>query len=309
MLHITNGESVIEGFRHGGLPGVYLSWIDVLHEGPVPLCSTLEELSRIRARFIADIGWETYEKALAGFAARDRVLQSFRKHEEVVLWFEHDLFDQLQLMQLLDWFAGHDAGSTRLSLIQAGTYLGRLNGAELLALLPSRKDITTQQLTLGRQAWNALCAPDPGALAGMAAQDLAALPYLGSALRRFLEEYPSTRDGLSRTEQQLLRAAATGREKREQIFFAACESENAVFMGDSSAYLRLDRLVDGPAPALELLPGDAYRITDQGRKLLAGEADWIRERGGIDLWLSGVHLHGADAAWRWDADRQALRAS
>jgi hypothetical protein len=309
VLHITNGESVVEGFRQGGLPGQYLSWIDVLHEGPLPLCSTLEDLSRIRARFLADIGWDNHERPLATFAARDSTLQSFRAHEEVVLWFEHDLFDQLQLIQLLDWFTSHDAGSTKLSLIQAGTYLGSLTGVDLVALMPSRQDVTTQQLALGHQAWHALCAPNPSALAGMAAQDFAALPYLAAALRRFLEEYPSTRDGLSRTEQQLLRAAASGHEKREQIYFAAGKSEKAIFMGDSSAYLRLERLADGPAPALKRLPGDSYHITSLGKKLLAGEADWIRDRGGIDLWLGGVHLHGADAAWRWDADGKALRVS
>jgi hypothetical protein len=142
----------------------------------------------------------------------------------------------------------------------------------------------------------------------MATHDFPALPYLASALRRFLEEYPSTRDGLSRTEQQLLRAAASGREKREQIYFAASESEKAIFMGDSSAWLRLERLADGPSPALERLPSNSYRITNQGKKLLAGEADWVHDRGGIDLWLGGVHLHGADAAWRWDAEANALRA-
>jgi hypothetical protein len=308
VLHITNGESVVEGFRQGSLSGSYLSWIDVLHEGPVPLCSSLEELSRIRARFIADIGWDTHERPLATFAARDGTLQSFREHEEVVLWFEHDLFDQLQLIQLLDWFASHDAGSTKLSLIQSDTYLGSLTGVELLALMPSRQNVTTQQLALGHQAWHAFCIPNPSTLAGMAGQDFAALPWLASALRRFLEEYPSTRDGLSRTEQQLLRAAASGHEKRELIYFAAGKSEKAIFMADSSAYLRLERLADGPAPALERLPQHSYRITNQGRKLLAGEADWIRDRGGIDLWLGGVQLHGADAAWRWDPDRNALRA-
>ncbi len=161
VLHITNGESVVEGFRQGSLSGDYLSWIDVLHEGPVPLCSTLEELSRIRGRFVADIGWDTHERPPATFAERDGSLQSFREHQEVVLWFEHDLFDQLQLIQLLDWFASHEAGSTKLSLIQAGTYLGSLTGVELLALLPSRQEVTTQQLALGHQAWHAFCSPNP----------------------------------------------------------------------------------------------------------------------------------------------------
>jgi hypothetical protein len=27
---------------------------------------------------------------------------------------------------------------------------------------------------------------------------------------------------------------------------------------------------------------------------------------GIDRWLGGVHLHGHDAQWRWDPDRDRL---
>ena len=37
-----------------------------------------------------------------------------------------------------------------------------------------------------------------------------------------------------------------------------------------------------------------------GREVLAGQDDWVRIRG-IDRWLGGVHLHGPEAAWRWDA--------
>ena len=38
-------------------------------------------------------------------------------------------------------------------------------------------------------------------------------------------------------------------------------------------------------------------LTDVGRKLLDGQADWVRLNG-IDRWLGGVHLQGAEAAWR-----------
>ncbi len=34
MLHITNGESVIHSFAAARLEGAYLSWLDVLYEGP-----------------------------------------------------------------------------------------------------------------------------------------------------------------------------------------------------------------------------------------------------------------------------------
>src|SRR6478752_3275244 len=146
MLHITNGESVVGTFRQVKFPGVYLSWLDVLHDGPVPQTQTLEELSDVRARALAGFGWGSYEKIRAGFAARDQALAGFSQHEEIVLWFEHDLFDQLQLIQLLDWFAQQELGKVKLSLVQVNSYpgvtpfygLGQLSGTQLARLFPAR---------------------------------------------------------------------------------------------------------------------------------------------------------------------------
>src|SRR4029077_4661912 len=124
MLHITNGDSVVGTFRQVKFPGAYLSWRDVLHDGPVPQTETLTELSDVRARALAGFGWGSYEKIRADFTARDQALENFLKHEEVVLWFEHDLFDQLQLIQLLDWFDQQDLGGVKLGLIQIDSYPG-----------------------------------------------------------------------------------------------------------------------------------------------------------------------------------------
>src|SRR5262245_26711672 len=103
MLHITNGDSVIMSFKDGQIPGTYMAWKDVLHDGPVPRRDSLEALSDVRAAFLADAfgGGEGYEAARAEFAQRDGALASFADHDEVVLWFEHDLYDQLQLLQIL----------------------------------------------------------------------------------------------------------------------------------------------------------------------------------------------------------------
>jgi hypothetical protein len=42
--------------------------------------------------------------------------------------------------------------------------------------------------------------------------------------------------------------------------------------------------------------------------VLAGKEDWIAIRGGIDLWLGGVHLEGPQPAWRWDPELGRLRS-
>ncbi|HYH80292.1 MAG TPA: DUF1835 domain-containing protein, partial [Longimicrobium sp.] len=123
MLHITNGDSAGDLLAGCGLGGEVLCWRDVLHEGPVPATLPLPELSAVRARYIAGCGWGPADEIAREFAARDAALAAAGAHDEVVLWFEHDLYDQLQLIQLLDWFAARD-GATRLSLVCGAEYLG-----------------------------------------------------------------------------------------------------------------------------------------------------------------------------------------
>src|SRR5262252_2859097 len=172
MLHITNGESVVGTFRQVRFPGTYLSWLDVLHDGPVPQTATLSELSDVRAKALADFGAGAYQSIRAGFAARDQALADFRKHEEVVLWFEHDLYDQLQLIQLLDRFAQQELGKTKLSLIQVDSFpgvkpfygLGQLSGTQLARLFPTRIAVNPAHFSSARDAWQAFRSSDPTGL-------------------------------------------------------------------------------------------------------------------------------------------------
>ena len=51
MLHVTNGDSV--SLRESGVEGDVLVWADPLHEGPVPDAAGLDELTVVRAEYIA----------------------------------------------------------------------------------------------------------------------------------------------------------------------------------------------------------------------------------------------------------------
>ena len=65
MLHVTNGDVAAGVLRAAGMEGDILPWRDVLHEGPVRADLPLEELSKLRARFIAEAGWANREVAEA----------------------------------------------------------------------------------------------------------------------------------------------------------------------------------------------------------------------------------------------------
>ncbi|HEV7550997.1 MAG TPA: DUF1835 domain-containing protein, partial [Candidatus Angelobacter sp.] len=234
MLHITNGESVTGTFRQVRFPGIYLAWNDVLHDGPVPQTETLSELSDVRARALAGFGSGDYEKIRAGFTKRDRTLEDFRKHQDVVLWFEHDLYDQLQLIQLLDWFAHQDLSGVNLDIVQIDSHpgvgrfygLGQLSGTQLARLFPLRKRVTPEQTAIATDAWQAFRSSDPNDLLEFLQPKYAEMPFLSAAILRFFEEYPGTNNGLSRTERQILQAAAAGKRKKQEIYVESSKQED-----------------------------------------------------------------------------------
>jgi uncharacterized protein DUF1835 len=101
LLHITNGDSTGDTLRQTTLGGAVLPWRDALHEGQVPTLPR-QELLRTRAGFLAECGWSSRQVLLSSLERRDRqLLEALRDDRQVVLWFEHDLYDQLQLLDVL----------------------------------------------------------------------------------------------------------------------------------------------------------------------------------------------------------------
>jgi hypothetical protein len=311
LLHITNGDSVLNTFRQVRFPGRFLAWRDSLLDGPVPQTDDLASLSDIRARTLADFGAGTYEAVRADFAERDRTLEEFRKFEEVVLWFEHDLYDQLQLIQLMDWFARQDMGKIRLSVIQINSHagvkdfqgLGQLSGSQLARLFPLRRTVSPEQLAISTDAWQAFRSATPESLVEFLEVNHPEMPFLHDALIRHCEEYPWSGDGLSRTQRQVLQAVQSGPKTKEQIYHATRKQE-IVAWGDASVYLRLNALTQSPEPLLKKT-GENYDLTTSGEAVLQGKSDYIALHG-INEWFGGVHLSGSHAEWRWNTVAQKL---
>ena len=154
------------------------------------------ELLQARAAFVSACGWGSRRSILASLERRDRQLvQALRDGQQVVLWFEHDLYDQLQLVDVLA-LAAPDAPE----LIVVGSFpgrpafrgLGELTADDLETLWPARVP-GQDTLAAAVSVWAALRHPDPSALAEAARADLPGLPFLGPALLRLLEELPAAR--------------------------------------------------------------------------------------------------------------------
>lgn len=302
-LHVTNGDSVVYLFRKAGIVGAYLPWRDVLHEGPVPNGLPQRELSRVRAGYLASRNYGNPIKLFHDFEERDAMLARAAEYEEVVLWFEHDLYDQLQLLQILVLLGDLDLEPGRVSLIASSEYLGSMTADELSALYPKRKSVTDGILNAARRAWAAFTGVDPDALVAHARKDVAGLPHLRAGFGRLIEEYPWMRDGLSRSQRHALLAVAQGAARNDDLFRRAQAREEAAFLGDSTFYALLGDLAAGPAPLIEEEAG-SFVLTARGRRVLAGDADWFDEAV-PERWIGGVALSG-DV--RYDDDRAMFSA-
>jgi hypothetical protein len=289
MLHVTNGDSAANLLRRTGITGDIIAWRDILHEGPAPAGLALEAMSDARARFLASIGAGSLPLLLRKFGARDAALRSA---PQVVLWFEHDLYDQLHLIQILATLAHQRETAAELICIDAfpGVEpfhgLSQLTTVQLASLWPARRRVGSVQLLLAARAWTAFCSADPLALRHFVTTNLSALPFLRHALVRFLEEFPSAPDGLPRTERQILRAVAAGNQTSDAIFRANEAQETAPFMGDTVVQLRIAGLTTARTP---LLTREPIMLTSAGSRVLAGEVD-ARMLNGIDRWFGGIHL-------------------
>jgi hypothetical protein len=280
VLHVTNGDAAVPALRAHGVEGPILTWRDLLHEGPVPAVPA-PRLRELRAAFLSDESGLSYDGVLADLEVRDHALATA---DRLVLWFEHDLYDQLQLVQVL---ASTDRPA---ELAQAETYIG---DGDLSGLTPA--PVTDGQRALARRAWAALRAPEPRDLEALAGEVDDELPFLRPALRRLLEEYPSVEDGLGRSERRALEAVARGAATRYDAFDRAQAGEEARFMGDLTFFLLLDRIAPliGRDPQLDL--------TGLGKKVLARTADFVTAR-----WIGGVEIVPPAPAWRWDAEHCCL---
>ena len=316
-LIITNGDAAGELLRCTFAGTEVLPWRDVLHEGPVPRTESLAELTEIRAAYLAG-GDGNLDTARSILQARDRGLAHSAGFERVVLWFEHDLYDQLQLLQVLDWFAAHPREQGSLLLVQSSDFLGRQTPAQLSAMQADEQPVSAEQLALARRAWAAFRAETPEAWHALLDADLDALPSLRSAVLRMLEELPGS-DGLSRTERQILQSLAPGAVTPPALFVGVQRHEEAVFMGDFSFWKVLDGLALAAPPLIEGLHGapfnpaaavdkaylqSAVTLAPFGAEVLAGRADHA-SRNRIDRWWGGTRLSN-ETLWRFDPDTLRL---
>ena len=337
-LHLLCGDNSGGILRNSTVPGEVAVWMEDFINGPVCRDLPEDQWRRLRSQQITTYFRNgSLSDAIEGTNRRYEKLAQAVEYGEVVLWFDACLFDQTIMIHLIDRLAALDLGGTKLSLICVGEFpgfdlfkgFGELTSEQMAPLFETRHEVTAAEVALARAAWRAYASGDPREIEALISGDCSALPYLAAAMRRRLEDFPSVRNGLSRTQRQLLTAIADGAHTLGELCTIVSKMEGRPFWGDMGIWTIADELataatpllaatgpeslasialVDHPRPSERELRRWRLDLTGAGRSVLDGQADAI-ELNGIDRWMGGVHLTGSQGEWRWDETQSQLVGS
>ena len=199
----------------------------------------------MRAEAAEALGWAPADEVVAAYAERDAALEAA---DHVVLWFEHDLHDQLQLVQILDRLAAGRRGRRLEAVIvdrvpgrETFHGLGELEPEELADLWPDRRPIDPAQLALGTARVGRAARPRPDGAGGAgprghadaaAARARAGAPA-GGAARRGRRPRPQRAPAAARRRRRRPHARSTRSTPTRQ-------QEEARYAGDTIVFARLE---------------------------------------------------------------------
>ncbi|MCG8709299.1 DUF1835 domain-containing protein [Brenneria sp. 4F2] len=314
-LHIRCGSDIQRALQQAGFTGDYLAYSDPFCQGPVLADEDwlLARVEFLAAHYAGRMGVSQQQLLQQREREERALLAASDRYQRIVLWFEHDSYDQLILARCLAQF--HRRPAPLLEMVTVDHYpgsrrfvgLGQLPKEALLLLWQSRRPVTARQCLQGYQLWTSLRSDNPAALPSLADGAADDLPFLPQALRRHCQEFPDIANGLGLTEQLALRCLAEHPSTYKQLFHRLMEDyEPLPWLGD----IMLDAIIDGlrlaPKPALFLDPASAVlHLTPLGRELLANRSDWMQCQPAV-RWLGGVRIAGDQPCWRWHPQRQQL---
>ncbi|MCV6577035.1 MAG: DUF1835 domain-containing protein [Cohaesibacter sp.] len=319
-LIITNGDSAADLLKEAGIGDTILPWRDVLHEGPIPDADD-DLFVKIRSKHHATGSHQSAKDIFQQFRDRNQTLQQHQDFERIELWFEHDLYDQLQILQSLD----HLARLKRVHsvfLVQAPTYLGTQKPDTIGRFKDLGLPVLDSMFSFASKAWDAYRTNNaPEQINAIRQGPIPGFPFMGQALKRCLEELPG-KDGLSRTQRQILYTLNRGINRPGMLFAQVLNMEEAAFLGDWGFFRILSDLQFCPRPALTGLPQEfkpkifanddqrkefitsQVHLTEFGKQVLDQKADFLMENG-LHRWWGGCELTSANH-WRWDEQNANL---
>ena len=290
LLHITNGDSFTSRLKNLPVSGDIITWREMLCEGQT-LCNVgSESFWKTRFEFLN----KNYKVSKSWFVEKTlkeyRSLCNHKQQDQIVLWFEYDLFCQINMLAVISWLKTHRRHA-EISLVCSGKEdtsdrlyaLNDLTDEQLLQLYEKKQVLTQDDIEYADYVWQLYCSDNPIRLENLSDFGNYNFNYLGEAIAEHLQRFPSIKNGLNAIENRVLDVAVTQRPKSKREFLGKIlQSGNTVGYGDT----QYERVVSSLRPLFSNF--NPVRLTKIGKEVLAKQTNYYAYLRDNEAYLGGA---------------------
>lgn len=250
-LHITNGDSLTHRIQELNLvDGEFMVWREMLCEGPTEIKIEEEVSVKKRALFLKKyyrIPPSDYEKK---FVSQLKKLDNLAKYDEIILWFEYDLFCHINMIAAISLLLRKKNRETPVFLVCSGRIehekklfgLCDLSHSQLKKHLQGKIKLSHDDLEFAAHIWTLYCESKPEKMIGQIKQN-SSFEYMSICIRAHLQRFPNMLTGLNVLEHNILEMADNYQIKNiKQLMGYALEYQGYYGYGDMQMKRVLARL-------------------------------------------------------------------
>ena len=290
LLHITNGDSFTERLTSLKLKGDIITWREMLCEGKT-LCSVgSESFWKTRFEFLH----KNYKISKSIFIEKTlkeyRSLCNHKQQDEIVLWFEYDLFCQINMIAVISWLKTHRKYA-KISLVCSGKEddtdkmyaLNELSDEKVRDLYKNKVELSQDDIEYADYVWQLYCSDNPMRLENLADFGAYKFDYLSKAITTHLHRFPSIKNGLNDMENNILRQAFDKKpENKGQFLATLLKNQGMLGFGDTQYQRAVNRLKP-------LFAGfNPVRLSKKGKEILEGQTSYYSCIQDNDVYLGGA---------------------
>ncbi|MEM9000820.1 MAG: DUF1835 domain-containing protein [Bacteroidota bacterium] len=290
LLHITNGDSFTERLQSLPLKGDIITWREMLCEGKTLSNVGSESFWKTRFEFLH----KNYKVSKSWFVEKTlkeyRSLCNHKQQDQIVLWFEYDLFCQINMIAVLSWLKTHRRHA-EISLVCSGNEddtdrlyaLNELSDAQLLKLYQNRTVLTQDDIEYADYVWQLYCSDNPIRLENLTDYQHFQFDYLSDAIKAHLQRFPTIKNGLNSVENKILNIAIAEKPDTKTALLGTVLKNQGVYGFGDTQY---ERAIASIKPLFSSFK--PVRLSRKGKEVLEGKANYYANIRDNDAYLGGA---------------------
>ena len=251
ILHITNGDSTTNYLKKLKYSGEFITWREMLCEGKTTTDVGSETFWKNRFEFFKT-SYKVSKKKFIDYTLKEyRNLCKHKQQDEIVLWFEHDLFCQINMLAVISWLKKYRKGY-QITLVCSGEVKGsnkmhgfsNLNEKQIHQHFKNRIELNQDDIEYADYIWQLYCSDSPLRLETVYKfNPMSPFHYLASAIEAHLKRFPSIKNGLNNIENKILETAQNNNLKsKEQLVGQLIKNGDVYGFGDMQYEHSIDTL-------------------------------------------------------------------